>query len=286
MPGRHAPPPGPRLRARTVVEIPDASRPGHVDRASMTGPTSVLAPQTSAARQISSALTFRSRSPSRSASSATSLPTSLRKRKQSTTVRAGLVMASGNTFEGRVHDAVVQRRAGETDHSDRQARHGRTGLVRDRDPDPRRKLGANVVHAQRGEQAEHGVRDPGAHGGVRVVLRDFRIGAAVETPRDPLDRPVVHEPTQFAGVNADLGCIALAEEGIQTQRPQTRCATPDLPIGKAARQSPFHAFLCGHGAAETISVAPRGSNRRHTTAVADISGRAGPWIGHVWAEAM
>ena len=102
--------------------------------------------------------------------------------------------------------------------------------MRDGDPDLRRKLGADVVHAQRGEQAEYGVRYAGAHGGSGVILGEFDVGAAVETARDPLDGSVVHQPSQRPRVNADRGCVALAEERLCAEVPEAGDARPRMLI--------------------------------------------------------
>ena len=124
------------------------------------------------------------------------MPTMRRNRKQSTMVRAGAGDPDGDTLEFGVLDPIAQRCPGEADHPDRQADNGRAGLVRDGDPDLRGKLGAYVVYAQRGEQADYGVRDAGAHGSLGVVLGEFGVRAAVETARDPLDGSIVDQPTE------------------------------------------------------------------------------------------
>ena len=126
----------------------------------------------------------------------------------------------GNAFELGVLDPVAQRCPGETDDPEWQVRSGRAGLVRNADPDLRRELGADVVYKQRGEQAEYRAGHAGAHGGLGVVLGELNVRAAIQTARDPLDRAIFHQPTQRPRVNANRGCVALAEEGLRAETPQ------------------------------------------------------------------
>ena len=46
------------------------------------------------------------------------------------------------------------------------------------------------------------------------MLGQFGLGEAVETARHALDGSVVHEPTQCAGVDAELGHFMRAEEAL------------------------------------------------------------------------
>ena len=154
---------------------------------------------TSAARQISSALAFRSRRASPSASSATSLPNSRRKRKQSTTVRGRTGDAGGNSLEGSVPYSVAQRCTRKSDHIDRQlGKVGRAGLVRDCDPDFPRELGTEAMDAKGRQQADDSARNPRADAGEGVVLGRFGVGTAVETTGYAFDKSIVHQAPQSA----------------------------------------------------------------------------------------
>ena len=87
----------------------------------------------------------------------------------------------GNALEGGVHDPVAQRGSRETDHPDGQLRNvGFAGLVGDRDPDIPRKLGAEFMDSEGGQQAHDGARNPRANGRVGVVLGRFGVGHAIE----------------------------------------------------------------------------------------------------------
>ena len=91
---------------------------------------------------------------------------------------------------------------------------GVRALCADRDPDIARKLGADFVNAQGGQQADDGARDPRADGGVGVVLGQFGLGEAVETARHPLHRSIVHQASERAGVDAQFGSFVRAEEAL------------------------------------------------------------------------
>ena len=174
---------------------PDASPDGgghvphrrdHTDSASRTGPTSDFARQTSAARQTSSELALRSRRASRSASRATSMPTSRRKRKQSTTVRAGLVIRAGSRSRHRAEAGCRFRKC--TARS--AGRRWRAGPARRR----QRGCSARSIRPQRGGR-RRALRAPPIHRspGVRArgsgrPVRKLRAPERRSSRRGPIAR--------------------------------------------------------------------------------------------------
>jgi hypothetical protein len=69
--------------------------------------------------------------------------------------------------------------------------------VRDREPDLVRKLGADLVNAERRKQAHDGRGHAGAYRGKGVMLSRLGIGYAVKAARDVLDLTLLHEPPEL-----------------------------------------------------------------------------------------
>ena len=134
-----------------------------------------------------------------SASIATSLPTSRRKRKQSPTVRAALVMRTGTPSKVSVHDTVAlsRRRRSRTTRSASPGRRGVRSLCGMAIHSLPRKRRGEPVDAQGREQADDGGRDTCADGGQAVVLGRFICRHAVEAAR-PRARQSRHPPAVVA----------------------------------------------------------------------------------------
>jgi hypothetical protein len=93
----------------------------------------------------------------------------------------------------------------------RQIRSGLAGTLRDREPDPVGALGAELVEAQRREQADHAVRHALAGLDQAVMLGENLIDGQVEAPADPLQFPALPQPVEVRARQAEVVQVARAK---------------------------------------------------------------------------
>ena len=95
-----------------------------------------------------------------------------------------------------------------------------TGFRVDGGPNPERTLRPDIVEAQRGEEADHAVRDALGHLHERVVLGDIDIRKAVQPARDPDQGAIAHHPIQRGARNPSCGDIPRANDADSAGQPK------------------------------------------------------------------